>query len=158
MLKKLRIKFILINMLLVTVILSAVFGFVYHFTRVSLEDESVSMMQSIAEDPLYLMDIGEQGGSVRLPYFILKINVIPVLVQVLVVYLILAINILTVGYFTYIYDFYYNSKLVIATLITLAIGLGIIILVFYFLQRRSNKSLNDNLKHFKERDKDEETR
>lgn len=90
--------------------------------------------------------------------FILKINVIPVLVQVLVVYLILAINILTVGYFTYIYDFYYNSKLVIATLITLAIGLGIIILVFYFLQRRSNKSLNDNLKHFKERDKDEETR
>ena len=52
MLKKLRIKFILINMLLVTVILSAVFGFVYHFTRVSLEDESVSMMQSIAEDPL----------------------------------------------------------------------------------------------------------
>lgn len=74
MLKKLRIKFILINMLLVTVILSAVFGFVYHFTRVSLEDESVSMMQSIAEDPLYLMDIGEQGGSVRLPYFILKIN------------------------------------------------------------------------------------
>lgn len=91
-------------------------------------------------------------------YFILKINVIPVLVQVLVVYLILAINILTVGYFTYIYDFYYNSKLVIATLITLAIGLGIIILVFYFLQRRSNKSLNDNLKHFKERDRDEETR
>lgn len=74
MLKKLRIKFILINMLLVTVILSAVFGFVYHFTRVSLEDESVSMMQSIAEDPLYLMDIGEQGSSVRLPYFILKIN------------------------------------------------------------------------------------
>lgn len=74
MLKKLRIKFILINMLLVTVILSAVFGFVYYFTRVSLEDESVSMMQSIAEDPLYLMDIGEQGGSVRLPYFILKIN------------------------------------------------------------------------------------
>ena len=91
-------------------------------------------------------------------YFILKINVIPVLVQVLVVYLILAINILTVGYFTYIYDFYYNSKLVIATLITLAIGLGIIILLFYFLQRRSNKSLNDNLKHFKERDRDEETR
>lgn len=74
MLKKLRIKFILINMLIVTVMLSAVFGFVYHFTRVSLEDESVSMMQSIAEDPLYLMNIGEQSGSVRLPYFILKIN------------------------------------------------------------------------------------
>lgn len=74
MLKKLHVKFILINMLIVTVILSSVFGFVYHFTRVSLEDESVSMMQSIAEDPLYLMDIGEQSGSVRLPYFILKIN------------------------------------------------------------------------------------
>ncbi len=74
MLKKLRIKFVLINMLIVTVMLSAVFGFVYHFTRVSLEDESISMMQSIADDPLYLMDISEQGGGVRLPYFILKIN------------------------------------------------------------------------------------
>lgn len=74
MLKKLRIKFVLINMLIVTVMLSAVFGFVYHFTRVSLEDESISMMQSIADDPLYLMDISKQGGGVRLPYFILKIN------------------------------------------------------------------------------------
>lgn len=135
-----------------------IFAIVFASTIILLS----TISQFVYEDMRFVREliislIGSLVTSMVL-YFILKINVIPVLVQVLVVYLILAINILTVGYFAYIYDFYYNSKLVIATLITLAIGLGIIILVFYFLQRRSNKSLNDNLKHFKERDRDEETR
>lgn len=135
-----------------------IFAIVFASTIILLS----TISQFVYEDMRFVREliislIGSLVTSMVL-YFILKINVIPVLVQILVVYLILAINILTVGYFTYIYDFYYNSKLVIATLITLAIGLGIIILVFYFLQRRSNKSLNDNLKHFKERDRDEETR
>lgn len=135
-----------------------IFAIVFASTIILLS----TISQFVYEDMRFVREliislIGSLVTSMVL-YFILKINVIPVSVQVLVVYLILAINILTVGYFTYIYDFYYNSKLVIATLITLAIGLGIIILVFYFLQRRSNKSLNDNLKHFKERDRDEETR
>lgn len=135
-----------------------IFAIVFASTIILLS----TISQFVYEDMRFVREliislIGSLVTSMVL-YFILKINVIPVLVQVLVVYLILAINILTVGYFTYIYDFYYNSKLVIATLITLAIGLGIIILVFYFLQRRSSKSLNDNLKHFKERDRDEETR
>lgn len=135
-----------------------IFAIVFASTIILLS----TISQFVYEDMRFVREliislIGSLVTSMVL-YFILKINVMPVLVQVLVVYLILAINILTVGYFTYIYDFYYNSKLVIATLITLAIGLGIIILLFYFLQRRSNKSLNDNLKHFKERDRDEETR
>lgn len=135
-----------------------IFAIVFASTIILLS----TISQFVYEDMRFVREliislIGSLVTSMVL-YFILKIKVIPVLVQVLVVYLILAINILTVGYFTYIYDFYYNSKLVIATLITLAIGLGIIILLFYFLQRRSNKSLNDNLKHFKERDRDEETR
>lgn len=135
-----------------------IFAIVFASTIILLS----TISQFVYEDMRFVREliislIGSLVTSMVL-YFILKINVIPVLVQVLVVYLILAINILTVGYFTYIYDFYYNSKLVIATLITLAIGLGIIILLFYFLQRRSNKSLNDNLKHFKERDRDDETR
>lgn len=135
-----------------------IFAIVFASTIILLS----TISQFVYEDMRFVREliislIGSLVTSMVL-YFILKINVIPVLVQVLVVYLILTINILTVGYFTYIYDFYYNSKLVIATLITLAIGLGIIILLFYFLQRRSNKSLNDNLKHFKERDRDEETR
>lgn len=118
-----------------------IFAIVFASTIILLS----TISQFVYEDMRFVREliislIGSLVTSMVL-YFILKINVIPVLVQVLVVYLILAINILTVGYFTYIYDFYYNSKLVIATLITLAIGLGIIILVFYFLQRRSNKSL-----------------
>ena len=135
-----------------------IFAIVFASTIILLS----TISQFVYEDMRFVREliislIGSLVTSMVL-YFILKINVIPVLVLVLVVYLILAIIILTVGYFSYIYDFYYNSKLVIATLITLAIGLGIIILLFYFLQRRSNKSLNDNLKHFKERDRDEETR
>lgn len=118
-----------------------IFAIVFASTIILLS----TISQFVYEDMRFVREliislIGSLVTSMVL-YFILKINVIPVLVQVLVVYLILAINILTVGYFTYIYDFYYNSKLVIATLITLAIGLGIIILLFYFLQRRSNKSL-----------------
>ena len=74
MLKNLRVKFVFINMLIVAVMLSAVFGFVYHSTKANLESESVSMMQSIAKNPLYLMDISEQIQGVRLPYFVLQIN------------------------------------------------------------------------------------
>ena len=61
-------------MLIVAVMLSSVFGFVYHSTKANLESESVSMMQSIAKNPLYLMDISEQIQGVRLPYFVLQIN------------------------------------------------------------------------------------
>ena len=56
-------------MLIVAVMLSSVFGFVYHSTKANLESESVSMMQSIAKNPLYLMDISEQIQDVlTLPF------------------------------------------------------------------------------------------
>lgn len=143
--KKFCLQFLIIFAIVFTstiILLSTISQFVYEDIRFIRE--------------LVITLIGSFTTSMVL-YFILKINSISILVQVLIVYLILSISILTVGYYTYIYDFYYNSKLVIATLITLVVGLGIIILVFYFLQRYSNKSLNDNLKHFKERDNDEET-
>ena len=92
-----------------------IFAIVFASTIILLS----TISQFVYEDMRFVREliislIGSLVTSMVL-YFILKINVIPVLVQVLVVYLILAINILTVGYFTYIYDFYYNSKLVIAT-------------------------------------------
>ena len=61
MLKRLRIKFICINMAIVTVMLGIVFGLVLHFTKSSLESESIRMMQAIAMDPLQL------GRPMRLP-------------------------------------------------------------------------------------------
>ena len=73
MLKRLRIKFICINMAIVTVMLGIVFGLVLHFTKSSLESESIRMMQAIAMDPLQLgrpnessQEIAFQNGEVNL--------------------------------------------------------------------------------------------
>ena len=48
MIRKLQIKFIIINMVIVTAMLCVIFGLVYNFTRHNLESESISMMRSIA--------------------------------------------------------------------------------------------------------------
>lgn len=74
MLKKLRIKFICINMLMVTLMLCVIFSLVFHFTRESLETQSLSMMQELADDPFQLGSPGESNESVRLPYFTLQIG------------------------------------------------------------------------------------
>ena len=72
MLKKLRVRFICINMLIVLVMLGIIFGTVLHFTRQALADETESMMQSVAADPMQLNWPGE--SSSRLPYFTVRIT------------------------------------------------------------------------------------
>ena len=74
MLKKLRLKFVLVNMLIVTILLAAVMGLLYHFTRVSLEAESIRMMQAIAENPFSLGRPDDETNTLRLPYFALQIS------------------------------------------------------------------------------------
>lgn len=74
MLKRLRIKFICINMLIVTVMLSIIFGTVFHFTRQNLELESMRMMQSIASGPFRLGRPDQRSAEIRLPYFTLEIT------------------------------------------------------------------------------------
>lgn len=83
---------------------------------------------------------------------ILKINRISLALQVVLIYSILALFIVLVGYLLYIYDFYYNTKLMIFTIGFLLLGLIIITLVFESLRKKANKYLNDNLKQYKERD------
>ena len=73
MLKKLRIKFVLINMVLVTVMLSILFGLVYYFTRADLERESMELMRSVAAKPQSSFLPG-RAESVQLPYFTLEFN------------------------------------------------------------------------------------
>lgn len=72
MLKKLRVKFICINMLIVTVMLSAIFVFAYQSTRQSLEKESLQMLRSVAMDPFQPGRPNERPGQIRLPYFLLE--------------------------------------------------------------------------------------
>ena len=74
MLKRLRLKFICINMLIVTGMLCVIFGMVFHFTRQNLESESLRMMQTIAMDPPRLGRPDQWTEAVRLPYFTLEIG------------------------------------------------------------------------------------
>lgn len=74
MLKRLRIKFVCINMLIVTVMLSIIFGTVFHLTKQNLELESLQMMQSIAAGPFRLGRPDQRSAEIRLPYFTLEIT------------------------------------------------------------------------------------
>ena len=72
MLKKLRVRFVCINMAIVVVMLSVIFGTVLTFTRQNLARESLSMMQSVASDPMQLNWPG--ASSARLPYFTVRLS------------------------------------------------------------------------------------
>ena len=76
MLRRLRLKFVVINMTIVTAMLCVIFGLVYHSTRVDLEKENLAMMRAVASFPA-LDRPGrpdELPEEVRLPYFILQIG------------------------------------------------------------------------------------
>ena len=74
MLKKLRVKFVCINMLIVTAMLCAMFGMLFSVTKSNLESESIQMMVDIANDPFHMGRPDERPDGVRLPYFTLQIG------------------------------------------------------------------------------------
>lgn len=74
MLKRLCIKFICINMLIVTAMLCVILGMVFYFTKQNLESESLRMMETIAEKPSRPGPPSQRHGEVRLPYFVLEIR------------------------------------------------------------------------------------
>lgn len=74
MLKKLRIKIVCFTMAIVTVMLCVIFGLVYYFTAENLETESISMMQTIANEPFRLGRPGERPDEIQLPYFTLQVG------------------------------------------------------------------------------------
>ena len=74
MLKRLRIKFICINMLIVTAMLCVIFGMVFHFTRQNLESESLRTLRALAAEPLRSGRPDRRPGEVRLPCFTLELG------------------------------------------------------------------------------------
>lgn len=74
MIKKLRFKFVMINMSIVTVMLCIILGLVFYFTRANLEAESINMMQNIANQPFRLRIPNALGEDVRLPYFTIQLG------------------------------------------------------------------------------------
>lgn len=94
MLKQLRVKFVIINMTLVTLMLLVIFGMIVHQTQENLKQQSIQMLQAIGEDPFRMDRPGSRPGdkqpnhpgtqpdneppahadSVRLPYFAVQID------------------------------------------------------------------------------------
>lgn len=74
MIKKLRFKFVLINMSIVTIMLFVILGLIIYFTSANLESDSIRMMQNIAAQPLQLGAPDELGEEVKLPFFALQLG------------------------------------------------------------------------------------
>ena len=74
MLKRLRIQFVAVIMVIVTVMLALLFGMLYSSTRRTMANESVSMMRSIAENSFQPVRPDDSSGELRLPYFVLQIG------------------------------------------------------------------------------------
>ena len=74
MIRKLRLKFICVNMLIVTLMLIAIFGMVYHLTRQGLETQSEAMLQSVASDAFHPNRPGSPPQEVHLPLFVLELD------------------------------------------------------------------------------------
>lgn len=71
MIRRLRVKFICINMAIVTVMMLAILGMLLHFTRNDLEQQSIRVMQSVMEDRAYPPPGGiSQAGAA--PLFLCK--------------------------------------------------------------------------------------
>lgn len=74
MLKKLRFKFVLINMVIITITLILIFGIIYNSTKTDMANNSIMMMTSLANRPLHQDAPDVRSDAMKLPYFILKVN------------------------------------------------------------------------------------
>ena len=74
MLKRLRIKFVCINMTIVTILLCLVLSLVLHFTQENLETQSIRMMEAIAAEPFQPGLPDRRPDDVFLPYFAVHLD------------------------------------------------------------------------------------
>lgn len=73
MIRKLRLKFICINMTIVTLMLAFIMGMVVQFTKQNMEQASIQMLNNLASNPLYLLRPND-SINVSLPYFSLRLD------------------------------------------------------------------------------------
>ncbi|MBR2491052.1 MAG: HAMP domain-containing histidine kinase [Ruminiclostridium sp.] len=74
MLKRLRIKFVCINMTIVTILLCLVLSLVLHFTQENLETQSIRMMEAIAAEPFQPGLPDRKPDDIFLPYFTVHLD------------------------------------------------------------------------------------
>lgn len=70
MLKKLRLKFVLTNIAIVTAMLLVIFGLFFHFTKEDLRRQGQSALQILSKSSQSL----RPDNRVQLPYFVIQIN------------------------------------------------------------------------------------
>lgn len=73
MIRKLRIRFVVIMMSIVTIMLVIIFGLVLHLTKTRLENDSERMMEGVVSSPMALKPNDKRAGpedmNIRLPFF-----------------------------------------------------------------------------------------
>lgn len=74
MIKKLRIKFVCVIMLIAALMLAVILGCVIHFTKENLEMNSISTMQAHVSEPPHREDPGRQPKKMRLPHFTIELG------------------------------------------------------------------------------------
>ncbi len=75
MIKKLRIKFVCVIMVIVMLMLGGILGVVIHFTGQNMEMQSINMMRTIAAAPFQQGSLGKPSNDeVRLPFFTVQIS------------------------------------------------------------------------------------
>lgn len=75
MIKRLRLKFICINMAIVTAMLLVIFGMVLHFTADSLRQQSLDMLQQVSDNPRHnWLAPREAPVDAQLPYFSVSVD------------------------------------------------------------------------------------
>ena len=78
MLKKLKIKFVIVVMAIVTIMFALIFGLVMHLTKQNMERESEQMMRAMAFRPMMsapLQKPADMPENIRLPFF--TVNIFP---------------------------------------------------------------------------------
>ena len=74
MIRRLRLKFICINMLIVLILLAVMMGLVHSFTRSRLEADSRQVMQRVVAGPMRPPRPNEQGTEMQIPCFKLSLD------------------------------------------------------------------------------------
>lgn len=74
MIKKLRIKFVVINMTIVTIMLVIILSLVFCFTEVQMGSQSIRMMQRLMFRPASVMTPDQIDDDIRLPFFAIRLG------------------------------------------------------------------------------------
>lgn len=75
MIKKLRLKFVLVNMCIVLAMLLVIFATVYHFTKINLENQTEALLARLSENARRPISFQEPDREPQLPYFSVKVTV-----------------------------------------------------------------------------------